>query len=599
MHLSLVLSAGLGVGTSIASPVMAAPLAQDVYASNSRYPPGSYWDRISRDHPSCAELIATHYQMTLDLRALDKRAKATVSPAQSQVVRQLNDLARRRTAVGRQITACVRASLQAQAAQKRARRPPLQGGAEQNDGGGDVRDGGPTLVVEDPPPWDAPDPPLRPGVPTPGIPTPDVPTIPGDVGDGTPPTRRPPTNRSPSPSNPRARRDPPAANPPRETPRSRTIFNYYYINGVNTPLTGDGRGNATWDRQLIAANLLDKGARVGQIPQRGQGYATRIRVADEIDVMAPLTHNPSGKDPSLPAWLRSFCTWASGTRNVSAQVATGFCALADWWDDARANGADDQAGGDILECARQALETFPGVTGITFSAEHDVVKEVTRAILETYGAERERQEVNYFIVIAHSQGNFFGEGVAYRLMSNLENDRVRARQIFDSRLGILSLGSPTSYDSLPPEFRNRRVRHFTRADDAIVGLRVFGGQAKKPWPASADLPALWPWQPARLQAALRIAGPDGKSPFVETMQLKPPSACKCPEPDAALYTPLMNSHLMENYLADPALTEPGRTITTAAAAAVGLPRAATPATTSVLGRVRFGLYQLKQELLAQ
>jgi len=37
-------------------------------------------------------------------------------------------------------------------------------------------------------------------------------------------------------------------------------------------------------------------------------------------------------------------------------------------------------------------------------------------------------------------GNFFGEGVAYRLM-NVENDRVNARQIFDYRLGILSLGS--------------------------------------------------------------------------------------------------------------------------------------------------------------
>lgn len=53
---------------------------------------------------------------------------------------------------------------------------------------------------------------------------------------------------------------------------------------------------------------------------------------------------------------------------------------------------------------------------------------------------------NFFILIAHSQGNFFAEGVAYRL---LYFEGASGQEIFNSRLGILSLGSPTNYSSLP------------------------------------------------------------------------------------------------------------------------------------------------------
>jgi len=132
-------------------------------------------------------------------------------------------------------------------------------------------------------------------------------------------------------------------------------------------------------------------------------------------------------------------------------------------------------------------------------------------------------------------------------------------------------------------------------------LRAFGGKAKRPWPESDDVESLWPWPPDKLEDALRIVGPvEGKmgSPAMATMEIQPPPECACPSPDGALYVPLMNSHLLDNYLSDSTLTEPGRAMDPRAASRLGSGNR-TPPTKPVLRHVRFGLFQLKQKLLGK
>ena len=77
----------------------------------------------------------------------------------------------------------------------------------------------------------------------------------------------------------------------------------------------------------------------------------------------------------------------------------------------------------------------------------------------------------------------------------------------------------------------------------------------------------------------------------------------CPQPDAALYVPLLGAHLLENYLADPPLAEEGRAMNPRAAAVVGVEpdtrsgKFYTPKTNPVLGEIRSGIVQLKRDLL--
>jgi len=392
---------------------------------------------------------------------------------------------------------------------------------------------------------------------------------------------------------------------PTATPRlarGRKIFNYYYINGINTPLDGVGRGTYRWDRRLIAGNLLDLTSRVGQAPQRGGGYDVRVRVADEADVMAPETYNLSGKQPAFSGLLLSFCdATKAGQFGIGTGMANTLCQAAAWFDEKRAGGA--LAVGDVIECLRQGLETFPGATGIAFAADAVVTRDVAARILKTYASEQrqppESRDTNYFIVIGHSQGNFFTEGVAYRLQSGMDGDSKAANYVFHNRLGLLSLASPTDYNSLPSDFREEKIAHVTRHDDAITMLRAFGGKAKRPWPESEDVEQLWPWPPDKLQAALRIVAPGNQFPVFATMAITPPPACACPAPDDGLYIPLLNSHLLDNYLSDPALTEPGRAMNPQASSVMGLSGARTPPTKSVLRHVRFELFQLKQKLLGR
>ena len=107
-----------------------------------------------------------------------------------------------------------------------------------------------------------------------------------------------------------------------------------------------------------------------------------------------------------------------------------------------------------------------------FTSKEPEVAQVANLILKKFATEQAQSsgtlEQNYFVLIGHSQGNFFAEGVAYRL---LHNGGSAGSYIFRNRLGIMSFASPTSYDSVvgEPGFA-KRVVHLTRGDDIINGL---------------------------------------------------------------------------------------------------------------------------------
>jgi len=127
-------------------------------------------------------------------------------------------------------------------------------------------------------------------------------------------------------------------------------------------------------------------------------------------------------------------------------------------------------------------------------------------------------------------------------------------------------------------------------DDAILGLDGADMRlhAKRPFPGNAA--PLWPWPSG------------GLLEMKHALDLGAPPACACDDPDDALYIPRMNSHLIDNYLTDPPLTEPGRAINAEAAQKMSQraslsARGLSPQTTPVLAKVRLGLFELKRELL--
>lgn len=415
----------------------------------------------------------------------------------------------------------------------------------------------------------------------------------------------------------------PAPKPTRPAKPPPPIFNYYYINGINTPYGSpidDGhehRGNYVWDRKMIAANLLDKGPHVGPSPQKAAGQLPNIRVSNEIDVLGEETYNPSGTEPL--ALTRQFCDDARNGRlpptifgdNGTTMIANACDRFQRW----RGQGLAGMSPGDVLEAFRQSggMVTMP--LDPTFAAQREMnivetanqpdVVNVTRIIVRIYEAEKRSpaatRRKNYFVLIAHSQGNFFAEGVAYRLC-RLEG--APGREITQKRFGVMSFASPTHYDSLGPDCAPDRLKHFTRADDGIHALDVLAILGKKtPFSTDEDLPPLWPWPQDALKARLQLPA------FFDTLSWAPPAG-KCkpidePECDGALYTPLMNAHLLDNYLADPPLTVRDKPIATKTANALGLiqpfaPEGSevSPRSFPVLRAVRLGLADLKRRLLA-
>ena len=360
------------------------------------------------------------------------------------------------------------------------------------------------------------------------------------------------------------------------------VFHYFYINGINTPEgdhTNVTRGNYVFERAVVTQNLLDLKPDVPLRTEPPIG-APPVKVANEVDVMEEETHNPSGKDVDHGKLWREQCEASIPPRATPDQRASAerTCDTA-----AGIGKFVDEMGmspGDLLECFRQSLNvqsleifstTFLGqlmtlvglmndvitkrpLADIGFTEKDPLVERVAKRIVEIFKSEGGRSyqndKINFFIVIGHSQGNFFVEGVANRLNS-LEGDD--GSYVFTNRLGLVSLASPTAYETLPDRFREERIAHVTREDDMIKVLSATSALGKRPWPdEEVYIPPLWPW---KSEALVRTGDPLWVAPKFG-MAPKPENKFLNPEQDDALYTPLMNSHLLENYLTNPTATLP-------------------------------------------
>ena len=277
--------------------------------------------------------------------------------------------------------------------------------------------------------------------------------------------------------------------------KPKTVFNYFYINGINTPRDGVGRGTCLYDRGMIKGNLLDQGPRVGPGLQVKPEDAPSIKVADETDKFEIETCNPSGTEGKALRAVQGFC---EDTRDgkfansgpFAGDLAKLICIQAANIDKFRAQGLGGMSPGDVVEAFRQSLglgftdpKTGQPTSGIEFTARQEEVAKVADAIVKIYDREQAAarnptqqasaagtpptasrsappSEKNFFIVLAHSQGNFFAEGVAYRMSQGLAGECGTAA--LQSRLGILSVASPANYNALDSGFCARPVRHFTR-----------------------------------------------------------------------------------------------------------------------------------------
>jgi hypothetical protein len=388
------------------------------------------------------------------------------------------------------------------------------------------------------------------------------------------------------------------------------VFTYFYINGINTPLTSPSwRGSCTSEHDTVAQNLLGKEV-TSKIPQP-MGPLVPIKVSNEIDNMYGLTCNPSGQDPWDAGWLARNCGPTPAWYNVPvclfiANASPPLLEGANWL-----RAGSYMAGltpGDLFECARQAINLPPGVPGppladIEATANDPLVVDIANSIVQTYKQESQSGTTNFFVVVAHSQGNFFAEAVAYRIM----NSGTMGQQIVSNRLGIVSLGSPTNYPSLPRTFIDTKIVHHTRGDDAINIVALLPG--KKPWPPND--PPLWPWPNYEPVSSLftvdQIVPPSctpgfsfslvncnlANAPFWQRMGSGAGTQNVWPE----LYMPLLNSHLLDNYLDSPPATRPGVDLPRTNANQAVLPWRISPAAPSTLNCIRRDLAVLKNNLL--
>ncbi len=392
------------------------------------------------------------------------------------------------------------------------------------------------------------------------------------------------------------------------------VFTYFYINGINTPMTSsDWRGNYVSEYGTVGNNLIDDRVLPPPPPFRiAQGLQpSSIQVSGEVDKMYGHTHNPSGKDPWNDQWIQQNCT-AAKLQNAP------LCTILKQINDLRAGSLSHGfSAGDLYESFRQSINlpsgvSVPGVDVDGQLLQDATVVQVIQAILTAYYGDQSQTQ-HYFIVVAHSQGNFFAEAIAKYMKDSRQ-------EIYEKHLGIISLASPTSYESLKdPAFVSSKIVHHTRSDDAINAVATIGKLAaglglssKKPW--TANDPPLWPWPLPGGTATLGASHngqprPDLFSTDQLLLSCDPAMGiygCMIGRffgrlgyspgitPNPELYTPLLNSHLLDNYMDKPAATQEKLALHFDPSL---VPWVVTPGTTSVLDCVRRDLIQLKKNLL--
>jgi hypothetical protein len=338
------------------------------------------------------------------------------------------------------------------------------------------------------------------------------------------------------PPQPQPPQPPPPKQPPAQKPTP--VFHFYYINGMNTPL--DTKPRMGPNNPFSQDPCGDYVCEYGYVKQQlAENPATKV--AGERSRMEGYTHNPSSQDPVMQN-LVGTCNGSNGPIDAAVKQ------IACWIDQVRKLGGISW--GDFAECLAQSLKT--PFTGAVVSANEIEAINVSDKIINIYNGETKSggspKEINYFIIVGHSQGNFLTEGVVYRLLHppGAAGPNPPGPYIARNRVGVLSLGSPTRYDSLPDDFIQNQLKHVTRKDDGIHILDFLSAQgvlSKRPWDRGEDAPALWPWPTPRLDVFFStLPGFMEAAGYIFTSGLP------------ALATPLMNAHLLENYLTNPTAT---------------------------------------------
>lgn len=224
---------------------------------------------------------------------------------------------------------------------------------------------------------------------------------------------------------------------------SKPVYNYIYINGVNTPRgnSNDSRGSCLSERRMVQQVLID-----------------RTRLWDETNKLLDTDCNLSGFDGTEA--LRKITTW--NAQGVPLSV------------------------GDLVQSFLQNQGTLnPRVgsdrlSGKIVSQMRDIVKQENNS---------QSNEQNYFIIVAHSQGNLFAEKIGGEIASS--NSEIDQKLV--KRLRIIAIASPTDYtyyQNTNNASTRVKVQHFTRCDDIILFLPLINipGIYASPFPGNLRPP---------------------------------------------------------------------------------------------------------------
>lgn len=236
--------------------------------------------------------------------------------------------------------------------------------------------------------------------------------------------------------------------------------------------------------------------------------------------------------------------------------------------------------GDFLESLRQSIPSSALLGGTKLAADSPLVREIVHdmvSIDRSSGRGTPGQPEHYYIVVAHSQGNFFAEGLAKHLATN--------QRTLAGRTGIHGLASPTDYADV------RRtgipIIMLTRQDSLILmveELRLGDFRTLKR-PAPPNLPPFDPSvvvnAPWNVWAFLwnlpgatwsRVSG--AAQGIWDCIWRHPPASSN----DSVFDVPRVNAHVIDSYLSEQ-LPPPGKN--------------------PVLNRVLQGVVELKDVLRAR
>ncbi|OCR00439.1 hypothetical protein BCD67_13100 [Oscillatoriales cyanobacterium USR001] len=227
---------------------------------------------------------------------------------------------------------------------------------------------------------------------------------------------------------------------------NKPVYNYIYINGINTPRgnSNDFRGSCLSERRMVQQVLID-----------------RTRLWDETNKLIDTDCNLSGFDGTEP--LRKITTWnAQGVPLSVSDLVQSFLQT---------------------QGSRNPRVESDRLSGKIVSQMREIMKKENNS---------QNNEQNYFIIVAHSQGNFFAEKIGGEVASS--NSEIDQKLV--KRLRIIAIASPTDYTySLNTNSGSTRVKvqHFTRCDDIVLFLPLLkipipGIQSARPFPGNLRPP---------------------------------------------------------------------------------------------------------------